>query len=402
MATRRSATSTSGPTSPAGPYWTQMHDRCTCSLHRRPARPGRILMRLRHHSGPGRPPQPRHERPARRRIFPAVVAQLDTYAAAIRARLDVDTLGVSLWLPPTLAAALAIDGRARTRLRAELDARGLEVVTLSGVPYAEGGAEARPTPAGLARLEQPGPARIHPRPGPHPGRPAARRRRPRRGHHHRPGPAGRLGHRARRRRARAARPALRRAGRGRLADRPRGPGRLPARARLRARRLRPDHRRPRPARQGPPRRLPRPGQPGLHLGGAGRGPGPARRRPASRSSGSRSPRPSRPPTRSRPPKPSAAYVRRRRTSTRSPPPTASTSTTWPRRCGDFPPGPWRVRCHVPLHSGARRPHAGRGDRAMHLMGGDLRHRYLDAATGLRRTAATIALGDRSPPGARRT
>src|SRR4051812_24713263 len=74
--------------------------------------------------------------------LPSVVEQLDTYATAIRARLGVDTLGVSLWLPPTLAAALAVDGRARTRLRGELDARGLEVVTLSGVPYAEGGGEA--------------------------------------------------------------------------------------------------------------------------------------------------------------------------------------------------------------------------------------------------------------------
>ena len=78
-------------------------------------------------------------RPARN--LPAVVDQLDTYASAIRAQLGVDLLGVSLWLPPSLAAALAIDGRARTRLRAELDARGLEVVTLSGVPYAEGGGE---------------------------------------------------------------------------------------------------------------------------------------------------------------------------------------------------------------------------------------------------------------------
>jgi len=71
-----------------------------------------------------------------------VVSRLDTHASAIRGRLDVDTLGVSLWLPPFLAAALAVDGRLRTRLRGELDARGLEVVTLSGVPYAEGGGEA--------------------------------------------------------------------------------------------------------------------------------------------------------------------------------------------------------------------------------------------------------------------
>jgi sugar phosphate isomerase/epimerase len=98
-------------------------------------------MRLRHHSG--RVVHLSHGinvRPAR--DLPTLVDQLDTYAAAIRARLGVDTLGVSLWLPPTLAAALAVDGRARTRLRAELDARALEVVTLSGVPYAEGGGEA--------------------------------------------------------------------------------------------------------------------------------------------------------------------------------------------------------------------------------------------------------------------
>jgi sugar phosphate isomerase/epimerase len=98
-------------------------------------------MRLRHHSG--RVVHLSHGiniRPVR--DLPTLVDQLDTDAAAIRARLGVDTLGVSLWLPPTLAAALAVDGRARTRLRGELDARGLEVVTLSGVPYAEGGGEA--------------------------------------------------------------------------------------------------------------------------------------------------------------------------------------------------------------------------------------------------------------------
>jgi sugar phosphate isomerase/epimerase len=78
--------------------------------------------------------------------LPGVIAQLDTYATAIRARLDVDILGLSLWLPPTLAAALAIDARARDRLRSELNARGLEVVTLSGVPY-RSGAEAAAQPA---------------------------------------------------------------------------------------------------------------------------------------------------------------------------------------------------------------------------------------------------------------
>ncbi|BCJ51479.1 xylose isomerase [Actinoplanes sp. NBRC 14428] len=111
-------------------------------------------MRLRHHSG--RVVHLSHGtdlRPAR--DLPAVVEQLDAYAAAVRAGQDVDTLGVSLWLPPTLAAALAIDGRSRTRLRAELDARGLEVVTLSGVPYAEGGDEGPEAPdwSSPARLE---------------------------------------------------------------------------------------------------------------------------------------------------------------------------------------------------------------------------------------------------------
>jgi sugar phosphate isomerase/epimerase len=110
-------------------------------------------MRLRHHSG--RVVHLSHAmnvRPAR--DLPAVVEQLDT-CAAVRTRLGVDTLGVSLWLPPTLAAALAIDGRSRTRLRAELRARGLEVVTLSGMPFSEGGDEDSETPdwSSPARLE---------------------------------------------------------------------------------------------------------------------------------------------------------------------------------------------------------------------------------------------------------
>jgi sugar phosphate isomerase/epimerase len=101
-------------------------------------------MRLRHHSGRiVHLSYGTNVRPAR--DVEAVVGQLDTYASAVRARLSVDTLGVSLWLPPALAAALAVDARARTRLRAELDARGLEIVTLSGVPYAEGGDEGTAT-----------------------------------------------------------------------------------------------------------------------------------------------------------------------------------------------------------------------------------------------------------------
>lgn len=71
------------------------------------------------------------------RDMAGVLSHLDSYATAVRARLHADTLGVSLWLPPALAAALAIDSRARGRLRAELDARGLEVVTLNGLRYDE-------------------------------------------------------------------------------------------------------------------------------------------------------------------------------------------------------------------------------------------------------------------------
>lgn len=78
--------------------------------------------------------------------LPGLVAQLDTYGA-VRARLGADALGVTFWLPPDLAAALAVESRARTRLRAELDARRLEVVTLSGAPFAEGGGEAPPAEA---------------------------------------------------------------------------------------------------------------------------------------------------------------------------------------------------------------------------------------------------------------
>jgi sugar phosphate isomerase/epimerase len=85
-------------------------------------------------------------RPARR--VAQVIGQLDTYAA-VRTMIGADSLGVSLWLPPALAAALATGARIRTRLRAELDARRLEVVTLSGLsfdeengsPFAEGGGE---------------------------------------------------------------------------------------------------------------------------------------------------------------------------------------------------------------------------------------------------------------------
>jgi hypothetical protein len=67
--------------------------------------------------------------------LPGVLTQLDRYAAPIRERLDVDTLGLGLWLAAPLAAALAADRDLRRRLRRELRARGLETLTLNGFPY---------------------------------------------------------------------------------------------------------------------------------------------------------------------------------------------------------------------------------------------------------------------------
>ena len=91
-------------------------------------------MRVRHSSG-----QPLHlsyctnVHPAE--SLPGILEQLDAYALPIRERLGADLLGLGLWLAAPAAAALAADRDARQRLRAELDARGLEVVTLNGFPY---------------------------------------------------------------------------------------------------------------------------------------------------------------------------------------------------------------------------------------------------------------------------
>ncbi|MFC0002801.1 metabolite traffic protein EboE [Micromonospora siamensis] len=65
-----------------------------------------------------------------------VLAQLDTYALPVRERLGADLLGLGLWLAAPVAAELAADPELTRRLRTELTARGLEVVTLNGFPYA--------------------------------------------------------------------------------------------------------------------------------------------------------------------------------------------------------------------------------------------------------------------------
>jgi sugar phosphate isomerase/epimerase len=65
-----------------------------------------------------------------------VLALLDEHAVPVREHLGTDLLGLGLWLAAPAASELARDTAARHRLRAALDARGLEVVTLNGFPYA--------------------------------------------------------------------------------------------------------------------------------------------------------------------------------------------------------------------------------------------------------------------------
>jgi sugar phosphate isomerase/epimerase len=64
-----------------------------------------------------------------------LVAQLDRYAEPVRERLGAGVLGLGLWLARGVATELIDDDRAVARLRAELIARGLEVVTFNGFPY---------------------------------------------------------------------------------------------------------------------------------------------------------------------------------------------------------------------------------------------------------------------------
>ncbi|MEU6405213.1 metabolite traffic protein EboE [Streptomyces sp. NPDC046985] len=64
-----------------------------------------------------------------------VLGQLDAYAVPVRERLGRDALGLGLWLAAEAAAELAADPAALRRLRRELDARGLSVLTLNAFPY---------------------------------------------------------------------------------------------------------------------------------------------------------------------------------------------------------------------------------------------------------------------------
>ncbi|SDJ51718.1 metabolite traffic protein EboE [Streptomyces indicus] len=70
-----------------------------------------------------------------------VLAQLRDHCEPVRKRLGRDRLGIGLWLARDAARALVADPAALRGLQAELDRRGLEVVTLNGFPYEGFGAE---------------------------------------------------------------------------------------------------------------------------------------------------------------------------------------------------------------------------------------------------------------------
>ncbi|MFF3942687.1 metabolite traffic protein EboE [Streptomyces phaeofaciens] len=70
-----------------------------------------------------------------------VLAQLRDHCEPVRKCLGRDRLGIGLWLAKGAARALISDPVALRELRAELDRRGLEAVTLNGFPYDGFGAE---------------------------------------------------------------------------------------------------------------------------------------------------------------------------------------------------------------------------------------------------------------------
>lgn len=66
----------------------------------------------------------------------AVIGQLARYAEPVRRRLGTGRLGLGLWLAAGVLLELGADPDAVRRLRSELAARDLEVVTLNAFPYA--------------------------------------------------------------------------------------------------------------------------------------------------------------------------------------------------------------------------------------------------------------------------
>ncbi|WP_047867513.1 metabolite traffic protein EboE [Nocardiopsis sp. RV163] len=64
-----------------------------------------------------------------------VLRQIRVHGGGVREALGADRLGLGLWLPAPLARELAADPHLTDRLRAELEAAGLETVTLNAFPY---------------------------------------------------------------------------------------------------------------------------------------------------------------------------------------------------------------------------------------------------------------------------
>ncbi len=64
-----------------------------------------------------------------------VLAQLERFARPVRERLEVDCLGVGLWLAAPVARLLRRSPDGVARLRDALDRLGLEVVTFNGFPF---------------------------------------------------------------------------------------------------------------------------------------------------------------------------------------------------------------------------------------------------------------------------
>ncbi|WP_031470151.1 metabolite traffic protein EboE [Sciscionella sediminilitoris] len=67
--------------------------------------------------------------------LPGILEQLDRYSLPVRHQLGADRLGLGLWLAAGVAEGLAADPAAVRRFRGELDARGLDVLTLNAFPY---------------------------------------------------------------------------------------------------------------------------------------------------------------------------------------------------------------------------------------------------------------------------
>jgi hypothetical protein len=67
--------------------------------------------------------------------LPGIVAQLDRFAVPVREELNVDVLGLGLWLAAPVAAELAADRDLCRKFKHELAVRGLETVTFNGFPY---------------------------------------------------------------------------------------------------------------------------------------------------------------------------------------------------------------------------------------------------------------------------